>query len=393
MTQIFDLLFKYSVPVNLNSWWNYGFLAGMFLSVQLVTGIFLTFFYIPQSDLAYSSVQTIMREINYGWLIRYIHLNGAAFFFLVVYLHMARSLYYKSYFYPRTNVWLVGVVIFFCMMGTAFLGYVLPWGQMSFWAATVITNFLTAIPIVGKNITYIVWGGYSINEMTLTRFFSLHYLLPFVISLLSLYHILLLHKTRSSTPIGIHIKKISYVEFHPYFTTKDQLFLIYYFIGFFIILGLVDPELLNHSDNYIPADPMVTPPHIVPEIYFLPFYGVLKTISNKLIGIIAMFLSIFILFILPYLFNTAQKKKLNLIKYKNNRHKKRIMIFVSNFIFLGYIGSESPNYPWVNIGIVINHIYILLFILINNVDLMQFQYKPLISKNTKKLIKTNTTGC
>lgn len=362
---IFSLLFSYPVPVNIKNWWNFGFLSAIFLMIQIVTGVFLTFFYIPDSLLAYDSVQVIMREINYGWFVRYVHLNGAAFFFLMVYFHVGRGVYYKSYFFPRINVWIVGVVILFLMMGTAFLGYVLPWGQMSFWAATVITNFLTAIPVVGKNITFWVWGGYAINAVTLTRFFSLHFLLPFVILLLTLLHILFLHDTRSSTPLGVYVNKYLFTSFHPYFFVKDGLFLIYVLAVFVYIVGILGPELLNHSDNYIPANPMVTPPHIVPEIYFLPFYGILKTISHKLVGIIAMFISIFILLVLPFVSVSTETNKTigrSLVIGNGEFFFNSNTLFglvLANFLSLGYLGGENPDYPWISVGAIANHMYML----------------------------------
>jgi quinol-cytochrome oxidoreductase complex cytochrome b subunit len=358
---LYSLLISYPVPINIQNWWNFGFLSGIFLCVQIVTGIFLTFFYIPDSLIAYDCVQGIMREINYGWLVRYCHLNGAAFFFLMVYLHVGRGLFYKSYFFPRINVWVVGVVILFCMMGTAFLGYVLPWGQMSFWAATVITNFLTAVPVVGQNLVFIVWGGYAINAATLTRFFSLHYILPFVILLLVVLHVLFLHDSRSSTPLGVKVSKYLFVSFHPYFVVKDSLFFIFVWFVFGYIIGLLDPELLNHSDNYIPADPMVTPPHIVPEIYFLPFYGILKTISHKLVGIIVMLVSIFILVLLPFISVSLElHKTIHRALGNKIKHAKRVFcLVVINFLSLGYIGGENPDYPWTSVGAVANHIYIL----------------------------------
>jgi ubiquinol-cytochrome c reductase cytochrome b subunit len=350
------MLLRYKVPNEINSFYNFGFHSGIFFGFQICSGVFLTFFYCAHVEYSYSSVMVIMREINYGWFIRFLHLNGASLFFFLVYCHMGRGLYYKSFTYPRYVVWKIGVVIYLFMMGTAFLGYVLPWGQMSYWAATVITNMLTAIPVVGKNITYIVWGGYAINDMTLTRFYSLHYLLPFIILILAFLHISILHKSRSSSVLGVYnYKTVDSLDFGPFFLVKDLCnFLIFVFI-FFLIIDF-NPELLNHSDNYIEANPMVTPPHIVPEIYFLPFYGVLKTISHKILGIFFMFFSIAILFFMPFFSCNVRKARDNTSNSLNF-----FLIFLFNFLFLGYIGSESPNYPWLNLGIIANHLYFLLF--------------------------------
>ena len=308
LRRVYQFLVYYPTPQNINYFWNYGFMAGMFLGIQLISGIFLSMFYTPHIDYAFDSVQHIMRDINYGWFIRYAHSNGASFFFIVIYIHILRGIYYGSYLKPRLFVWFSGVIIYILMMGTAFLGYVLPWGQMSYWAATVITNFLTVIPYFGKDIVYWVWGGYAINNSTLNRFFSLHYLLPFVIAVLSLYHIFQLHKAGSSNPLGIRSTKLDKINFYPFFLVKD-LFGIFIALIFFSVFVFFLPEALGHSDNYINANPLVTPAHIVPEWYFLPMYGILRSISSKTYGIILMFLSLIILFALPLLDKELIKNK------------------------------------------------------------------------------------
>jgi ubiquinol-cytochrome c reductase cytochrome b subunit len=354
--KLYSYLIYYPSPMNLNYFWNFGFMSGIFLVIQFISGIFLSMFYTPEVDHAFSSVQHIMRDINYGWLIRYMHSNGASFFFIMVYIHILRGMYYGSYQKPRMLAWFTGVIIYILMMGTAFLGYVLPWGQMSYWAATVITNFLTVIPYFGKDIVYWVWGGYAINNSTLNRFFSLHYLLPFIIAVLSIYHIFQLHKAGSSNPLGIRSSKLDKINFYPFFLVKD-LFGIFIALIFFSIFVFFFPEVLGHSDNYINANPLVTPAHIVPEWYFLPMYGILRSISSKTYGIILMFLSLIILFTLPLLDK-------ELIKNKNYKPFNRIMfwMFVFNFIFLGYLGGQLPVTPYIELGLICSHIHLLYFI-------------------------------
>lgn len=355
---LYSYLIKYPTPMNINYLWNFGFMSAIFLVIQIVSGLFLTFFFTPHVDLAFFSVEHIMRDVNYGWLIRYIHANGASFFFFLVYIHILKGIYYGSYYFPRTLVWFTGVIIYILMMGTAFLGYVLPWGQMSYWAATVITNFVTVIPVVGKDIVYWVWGGYSINNATLNRFFSLHYLLPFVIALLSVYHIYQLHKSGSSNELGIRSHYLNKISFYPYFLVKD-------FFGLFIILFVFSifvfffPEAFNHSDNYIKANPLVTPAHIVPEWYFLPLYGILRSILNKTYGIIIMFVSLLVLFVLPFVDKS-------LIKNKTFKPFNRTLFwfFSFNFLFLGYLGSQAPVYPYIEFGVICSHFHLLYFFLL-----------------------------
>jgi ubiquinol-cytochrome c reductase cytochrome b subunit len=263
LSQLNNMVGNYPAPITITYWWSFGSLAGICLVIQIITGILLAMHYSPNIDLAFLSVEHIMRDVNYGWLIRYIHANGASMFFIIVYLHMFRGLYYGSYLYPRELLWTIGVFIYLAMMATGFMGYVLPWGQMSFWGATVITNLFSAFPIIGEYIVYWLWGGYSVDNPTLNRFFSLHYLLPFIIAVLSILHLAILHISGSSNPLGIRSLN-DYLQFHPYFTIKDILSLILFFI-FFSIFIFFYPNMLGHPDNYIQANPMVTPPHIVPE--------------------------------------------------------------------------------------------------------------------------------
>ena len=355
---LYSYLIKYPTPMNINYLWNFGFMSAIFLVIQIISGLFLTFFFTPHVDLAFFSVEHIMRDVNYGWLIRYIHANGASFFFFLVYVHILKGIYYGSYYFPRTLVWFTGCIIYILMMGTAFLGYVLPWGQMSYWAATVITNFVTVIPVVGKDIVYWVRGGYSINNATLNRFFSLHYLLPFVIAVLSAYHIYQLHKSGSSNELGIRSHYLNKISFYPYFLVKD-------FFGLFIVLFLFSifvfffPEAFNHSDNYIKANPLVTPAHIVPEWYFLPLYGILRSILNKTYGIIIMFVSLLVLFLLPFIDKS-------LIKNKTFKPFNRTLFwfFGFNFLFLGYLGSQTPVFPYIELGLICAHFHLLYFFLL-----------------------------
>lgn len=353
--QVYTHLIKYPTPINLNYLWNFGFMAGVFLMIQIFSGLFLTFFYTPHIDLAFFSVERIMRDVNYGWLIRYIHANGASFFFFIIYVHILKGLYYGSYYFPRTFVWWTGCLIYILVMGVAFLGYVLPWGQMSYWGATVITNLLTVIPVIGQDVVHWVWGGYSINNATLNRFYSLHYLLPFVILLLVVYHVYQLHKAGSSNELCIRSVYMNKIPFYPYFLLKDLfgLSIVLIFFSFFVFFF---PEAFNHSDNYIQANPLVTPTHIVPEWYLLPLYGILRSILNKTYGIIVMFLSITVIFLLPFLDKS-------LIRSKSFKPLNRILFwfFVLNFVFLGYLGSQLPVYPYIELGLICAHFHLLYF--------------------------------
>ena len=347
-------LLRYPAPTNIGYLWNFGSLSGLFLFVQILTGLFLTMFYTPHTDLAFYSVDHIMRDINYGWLIRYVHANGASFFFFFIYIHMLRGLFFSSYQYPRTNVWFTGVTIYLCLMGTAFLGYVLPWGQMSFWAATVITNFITVIPFIGDELVYWVWGGFSINNATLNRFFCLHYLLPFVILLLAGLHVLFLHQSSSTNELRIRSELSTRVSFYPYFAIKDLLTLLYSFF-FFGFIVFYSPEIFNHSVNYIAANLLVTPSHIVPEWYFLPYYAILRSILNKTIGISAMLLSIIIFYLFPII-----DCGLGISKVFDESYRVFFWFFTFNFFFLGFLGSETAEYPCVEFGTFCTLVYLVL---------------------------------
>ena len=308
-------LHEYPTPKNLNYWWNFGSLAGIVLIIMIVSGIVLAMHYTPHVDFAFDSVERIMRDVNYGWLIRYIHMNGGSAFFIIVYIHIFRGLYFGSYKAPRELLWILGVVILLCMMATAFTGYVLPWGQMSFWGATVITSLFSAIPIIGDSIVTFLWGGFSVDNPTLNRFFSLHFLMPFVIVGIVVLHIVALHQHGSGNPVGIDTKSPQdTIPFHPYYTVKD-LFGLGIFLILFVGFVFFAPNFFGEPDNYIEADPLVTPAHIVPEWYFLPFYAILRAftvdafiywpiqwlMSAKLAGVLAMFASILILIVLPWL--------------------------------------------------------------------------------------------
>jgi len=283
LNAVYNTAVVYPSPANLTYFWNFGIYAMVCLGIQILTGILLAMHYTPNIDLAFISVEHIMRDVNNGWLLRYVHSNGASMFFIVVFMHTFRGLYYGSYLYPRQILWLVGVVILLLMIVTAFMGYVLPWGQMSFWGATVITNLFSAIPYIGKDIVLWLWGGYAIDNATLTRFFSLHYFLPFVIAGLVAIHLIILHEVGSSNPVGVAFKGIDYVPFTPQFTIKD-LYGVLLFIAFYSCFIFFASNVLGHPDNYIPANPMVTPAHIVPEWYLLPFYAILRSIPDKLLG-------------------------------------------------------------------------------------------------------------
>jgi len=352
-----DHLIDYPTPSNLTLFWNYGFLAGMCLSIQLITGIALAMHYTPHVDLAFLSVEHIMRDVNNGWFLRYCHANGASMFFITVFIHIGRGLYYGSYAQPRGLVWSLGVVILLLMMATAFLGYVLVWGQMSFWAATVITNFFTAFPIVGDKIVTLLWGGFSVDNATLNRFFSLHYLLPFVIAGVVIVHMSVVHQDGSNNPLGI-ASTTDKISFFPYFFIKDTLSLIalLLFFSFFVYFS---PNTLGHSDNYIPGNPMVTPEHIVPEWYFLPAYAILRSIPNKLLGVLALFAAILVLFVLPFV-NTSEVRS----SLYRPLHQKFFWLLVIDYIMLGYLGQQVPESPFIEIGQVCSIYYFAYFLII-----------------------------
>ncbi len=331
---------KHPYPKNLSYMWSYGSLAGIALLIMIISGLFLAMNYDPNVGNAFNSVEHIMRDVKYGWLMRYLHANGASLFFVVTYIHMARGMYYGSYKSPRELLWWLGIIIFLVMMATAFMGYVLPWGQMSFWGATVITNLFSAIPVIGEDIVIWLWGGYSVDNPTLNRFFALHFLLPFVIVGIVLLHLVALHSVGSNNPAGVEMKtKKDIIPFHPYFTLKDMVG----FCAFFIILCyflFFHPNSLGHPDNYIPANPLVTPAHIVPEWYFLPFYAILRAVPDKLGGVLMMFGAIAILFALPYLDTSKVKSGAYRPVFK-----KVYWLFMANFLFLGWLG-QAPAEGW-----------------------------------------------
>jgi quinol-cytochrome oxidoreductase complex cytochrome b subunit len=335
---------EYPTPINFNNLWNFGAMAGICLGIQLLTGIFLAMHYTPHVDYAFLSVEHIMRDVNYGWLLRYMHANGASFFLLSAYVHIGRGLYYGSYKTPRGFVWGIGVVVYLLMMATAFIGYVLPWGQMSFWGATVITNLVSAVPVVGPAIVEWLWGGFSVDNATLNRFFSLHYLLPFVIAAGVILHIAELHREGSNNPLGIHGKDVDKVTFYPYYYVKDFYF-FWVFLFVFSYFVFLNPNVLGHPDNYIEANPMVTPAHIVPEWYFLPFYAILRSIPDKLGGVIAMVGGILINLLLPIL-NTSNIRS----SFFRPLHKIVFWIFIANFLALGEIGELPVEDPFIQIG-------------------------------------------
>jgi len=329
---------EYPTPRNLNYFWNFGSLAGIVLVIMIASGIFLAMNYTPNADLAFSSVERIVRDVNYGWLLRYIHMNGASMFFIVVYIHIFRGLYYGSYKAPRELLWMLGVVILLLMMATAFMGYVLPWGQMSFWGATVITNLFSAIPVVGDSIVSWLWGGFAIDNPTLNRFYALHYLLPFIIVAVVALHVVALHVHGSNNPLGIDVKgPQDTVPFHPYYTMKDgfgvMLFMIVYAAFVFFM-----PDMLGDPANYIPANPLVTPTHIVPEWYFLPFYAILRAVPDKLGGVVAMFGSIAVLFVLPWL-DTSRVRSCTFRPI----YKWFVFVLVIDLFVLGWCGANPPE--------------------------------------------------
>eukprot|EP01139_Manchomonas_bermudensis_P007344 Amastigsp_a180525_11.p2 type:complete len:395 gc:universal Amastigsp_a180525_11:2555-1371(-) len=352
-----NMLVDYPAPANLSYLWNFGSLAGVVLVIQIITGIALAMHYTPHVDLAFFSVEHIMRDVNYGWLIRYIHANGASMFFIVVYIHIFRNIYYGSYTAPRVMLWTVGVAIFFLMIVTAFMGYVLPWGQMSFWGATVITNLCSAIPVIGQELVLWLWGGFSVDNATLNRFFSLHYLMPFVIAALVIVHLIALHEHGSNNPLGIeaHLDK---VPFHPYYTIKD-LFGAVVFLMFFSVFIFFYPNLLGHSDNYIPGNSLVTPAHIVPEWYFLPFYAILRSIPDKLGGVLAMIGSILILLVLPVV-HTCHIRSTSFRPI----FKKVFWLFLVDCALLEWIGGMPIEYPYYTIGQIATVMYFAFFLVI-----------------------------
>nr|QLY89939.1 cytochrome b [Brachycentrus maculatus] len=354
MSIMTNSLVNLPTPSNISFMWNMGSTLGLCLMIQILTGLFLTMNYIPNVEMAFSSLDHIYRNVNYGWLIRIIHTNGASFFFICLYIHIGRGIYYESFMFKFT--WMIGIIIFLLCMMTAFMGYVLPWGQMSFWGATVITNLLSAVPYAGTELVQWIWGGFSVNNATLNRFFMFHFIMPFVILMFSIIHLVFLHQTGSSNPLSVN-NNIDKIPFHPYFTFKD-------IMGFFIFLVLIlilcmkAPFLLGDPDNFIPANPMITPIHIQPEWYFLFAYAILRSIPNKLGGVIALVMSILILFNMPFTFNKnikgIQFYSLNKILFWN---------FIFVFFILTWLGSCPMEYPYMMLSQVLTFFYFSYFIL------------------------------
>lgn len=355
-----NALIDLPTPRNISSWWNFGSLLGLCLIIQILTGLFLAIHYTADINIAFNRVNHICRDVNYGWLLRTIHANGASFFFICIYLHVGRGIYYGSYLY--TSTWLVGVILLFLTIGTAFIGYVLPWGQISFWGATVITNLLSAIPYLGIDLVQWVWGGFAVDNATLSRFFTFHFILPFIIIAITIIHLLFLHETGSNNPIGLN-SNIDKVPFHPYFTFKDIVGFII-LLTILILLILINPNILGDPDNFIPANPLVTPVHIQPEWYFLFAYAILRSIPNKLGGVIALVLSIAILVILPFY---HLKKFQRTSFYPIN--KIIFWIILTTVILLTWIGARPVEEPFILTGQILTVIYFLYFII-----------NPLISK-------------
>nr|AAY43241.1 cytochrome b [Pelophylax nigromaculatus]AGB14280.1 cytochrome b [Pelophylax hubeiensis]AAY43242.1 cytochrome b [Pelophylax nigromaculatus]AAY43269.1 cytochrome b [Pelophylax nigromaculatus]AAY43310.1 cytochrome b [Pelophylax nigromaculatus] len=342
-------------PANISAWWNFGSLLGVCLIAQIATGLFLAMHYTADTSLAFSSIAHICRDVNNGWLLRNLHANGASFFFICIYFHIGRGLYYGSYLYKET--WNIGVILLFLVMATAFVGYVLPWGQMSFWGATVITNLLSAAPYIGPDLVQWIWGGFSVDNATLTRFFTFHFILPFIIAAASMIHLLFLHQTGSSNPTGLN-SNLDKVSFHPYFSYKDLL-------GFVIMLGALAslstfaPNLLGDPDNFTPANPLVTPPHIKPEWYFLFAYAILRSIPNKLGGVLALLLSIMVLFLMPIIHTS----KLRSLMFRPIA-KTFFWALIANTTILTWIGGQPVEDPFITIGQIASGLYFLIFVLL-----------------------------
>jgi len=377
-----DTAVSYPVPRNLNYFWTFGGILTLMLASQIVTGVFLAMHYVPNAALAFDSVERIMRDVNYGWLIRYLHANGASMFFMAVYIHIFRGLYYGSYKAPREIIWVLGITNLLIMMAAAFMGYVLPWGQMSFWGATVITNLFSAIPVVGETIVSYLWGGYSVGNPTLNRFFSLHYLLPFMLTGTVTLHIWALHHVGQNNPTGVEISdfKKDTVPFTPYATIKDT-FAIVSFMVFFSYWVFYMPNYLGHADNYIPANPAVTPAHIVPEWYFLPFYAILRAIPDKLGGVVAMVLAILLVAFLPWL-DTSRVRSM---RYRPVA-RPLLWIFAGSFVGLGYLGSMPAEGGYVIAARMLTALYFGYFVALPVVGLLERPLSLPLSINEPVLV-------
>nr|BBB04441.1 cytochrome b [Ratabulus megacephalus]BBM90029.1 cytochrome b [Ratabulus megacephalus] len=350
-----DALIDLPAPASISAWWNFGSLLALCLIIQILTGLFLSMHYTSDIDTAFSSVAHICRDVNYGWLIRNLHANGASFFFICLYAHIGRGLYYGSYLYKET--WNIGVILLLLVMMTAFVGYVLPWGQMSFWGATVITNLLSAFPYVGNTLVQWIWGGFSVDNATLTRFFAFHFLLPFVIAGVSLVHLIFLHETGSNNPLGLN-SNVDKISFHPYYSYKDLLGFVALLFAL-TALALFSPNLLGDPDNFIPANPLVTPPHIKPEWYFLFAYAILRSIPNKLGGVLALLASILVLFLVPYL-HTSKLRTLTF------RPISQVLFWtlIADVAILTWIGGMPVEQPFIIIGQIASLLYFLIFLVL-----------------------------
>nr|YP_010692611.1 cytochrome b [Tricentrus davidi]WBV77352.1 cytochrome b [Tricentrus davidi] len=364
---IADSLVYLPTPSNLSNLWNFGSILGMCLMIQLISGIMLSMHYTSNIEMAFNSVSHIMRDVNYGWLMRTIHANGASLFFMCMFMHIGRGMYYSSY--KMLNTWLSGMVILFMTMAAAFLGYVLPWGQMSFWGATVITNLMSAIPYLGDTLVTWIWGGFAVSNPTLSRFFSLHFILPFIITMMVIIHLFMLHSTGSSNPVGMN-SKIDKIPFHPYYSIKDMMGMSITMMSL-LLMNMTEPFLLSDPDNFTPADPMITPIHIQPEWYFLFAYAILRSIPNKLGGVMALFLSIMIIMIMPMSMK-MKFKGLNFYPISQIYY----WMFIANFTMLTWIGSQPVEMPFTMTGLILTIMYFSYFI----VD-------PMITSMWDKLIK------